>query len=70
MGVEWLQEANHKDISLDRRSNPRRCGCLLLVLGEGAYATSGAIALGVLGLISIALSRKKVACASLANGRF
>ena len=43
---------------------------LLLVLGEGAYATSGAIAFGVLGLISIALSRKKVACASLANGRF
>ena len=32
---------------------------LLLVLGEGAYATSGAIALGVLGLVSIAISRKK-----------
>lgn len=32
---------------------------LLLLLGEGTYATSGAIALAVLGLISIALSRKK-----------
>ena len=32
---------------------------LLLLLGEGVYATSGAIAFGVLGLISIALSRKK-----------
>ncbi len=32
---------------------------LLLLLGEGAYATSGAIALGVLGLIAIAISRRK-----------
>jgi len=32
---------------------------LLLALGEGAYATSGAIALGVLGLVSIAISRRK-----------
>ncbi len=32
---------------------------LLLLLGEGAYATSGAIALGVLGLVSIAISRRK-----------
>jgi hypothetical protein len=32
---------------------------LLLVLGEGVYATSGAVAFGVLGLISIALSRRK-----------
>jgi hypothetical protein len=32
---------------------------LLLILGKGAYATSGALALGVLGLVSIAISRKK-----------
>jgi hypothetical protein len=32
---------------------------LLFALGEGAYATSGAIALGVLGLVSIAISRRK-----------
>jgi hypothetical protein len=32
---------------------------LLLALGEGAYATPGAIALGVLGLVSIAISRRK-----------
>jgi hypothetical protein len=32
---------------------------LLLLLGEGAHATSGAIALGVLGLVSIAISRRK-----------
>lgn len=32
---------------------------LLLLLGEGAYATSGAVALGVLGLIAIAISRRK-----------
>jgi hypothetical protein len=31
---------------------------LLFALGEGAYATSGAIALGVLGLVSIAISRR------------
>ena len=34
---------------------------LLLVLGEGAYATSGAIALGVLGLISIRTLQEEVA---------
>jgi hypothetical protein len=32
---------------------------LLFLLGKGAYATSGAIALGVLGLVSIAISRRK-----------
>jgi hypothetical protein len=32
---------------------------LLLLLGEGAYATSGAVALGVLGLISVAISRRQ-----------
>jgi hypothetical protein len=32
---------------------------LLFALGEGAYATSGAIALGVLGVVSIAISRRK-----------
>jgi hypothetical protein len=32
---------------------------LLLLLGEGAYATSGAIAFGVLGLVSLAISRRK-----------
>jgi hypothetical protein len=32
---------------------------LLLLLGKGAYATSGAVALGVLGLVSIAISRRK-----------
>lgn len=32
---------------------------LLLVLGEGTYATAGAVALGVLGLVSVAISRKK-----------
>jgi hypothetical protein len=31
---------------------------LLLLLGKGAYATSGAIALGVLGLVAIAISRR------------
>jgi hypothetical protein len=30
----------------------------LLVFGRGAYATAGAVALGVLGLISIAISRR------------
>ena len=32
---------------------------LLFLLGKGAYAASGAIALGVLGLVSLAISRKK-----------
>jgi hypothetical protein len=32
---------------------------LFFALGEGANATSGAIALGVLGLVSIAISRRK-----------
>lgn len=32
---------------------------LLLLLGEGAYATAGAVAFGVLGLITIAISRRK-----------
>ena len=31
---------------------------LLLLLGKGAFATSGAIVLGVLGLVSLAISRK------------
>jgi hypothetical protein len=31
---------------------------LLFLLGKGAYASSGAIALGVLGLVSLAISRK------------
>jgi hypothetical protein len=31
---------------------------LLFLRGQGAYATSGAIALGVLGLVSIAISRR------------
>ena len=31
---------------------------LLFFLGRGAYATSGTIALGVLGLVSIAISRR------------
>jgi hypothetical protein len=32
---------------------------LLLLLGNGGYATAGAIALGVLGLASIAIARRK-----------
>jgi hypothetical protein len=32
---------------------------VFFLLGKGAYATSGAIALGVLGLVSIAISRRK-----------
>jgi hypothetical protein len=32
---------------------------LLLLFAKGAYATAGVIGLGVLGLISIAISRKK-----------
>lgn len=32
---------------------------LLFLLGKGACATSGAIALGVAGLVAIAISRKK-----------
>lgn len=31
---------------------------LLFLLGQGAYAASGAIALGILGLVSMAVSRK------------
>ena len=31
---------------------------LLFLWGQGAYATSGAVALGVLGLVSLAISRK------------
>jgi hypothetical protein len=31
----------------------------LLVWGEGTYATAGAVALAVLGLVSIAISRRK-----------
>jgi hypothetical protein len=30
---------------------------LLLIWGQGAYATSGVIALGVLGLVTLAISR-------------
>ena len=43
---------------------------LLLVLGEGAYATSGAIALGVLGLISIRTLQEEVARTGFVHGRF
>jgi ABC-type phosphate transport system permease subunit len=32
---------------------------LLLLLGEGNSATAGAVALGVLGLVTIAISRRK-----------
>jgi hypothetical protein len=32
---------------------------LLLLLGEGTYATSGAVALGVVGLVAVAISRRK-----------
>jgi uncharacterized membrane protein len=32
---------------------------LLFLWGQGAYATSGAIALGVPGLVSIAISRRQ-----------
>ena len=31
---------------------------LMLVVGEGTFATAGAVALGVLGLVSIAISRR------------
>ena len=31
---------------------------LLFLWGQGAYATSGAVALGVLGLVSLAILRK------------
>ena len=31
---------------------------LLFLGGQGAYATSGAIALGVLGLVSLAIARR------------
>ena len=32
---------------------------LLLLLGEGTYATSGAVVLGVLGLVAVGISRRK-----------
>jgi len=32
---------------------------LMFVFGKGSYSTAGVIALGVLGLVSIAISRKK-----------
>jgi hypothetical protein len=32
---------------------------LLFVFGEGSYSTAGVIALGVLGLVAIAISRRK-----------
>jgi len=32
---------------------------LMLVFGRGSYSTAGVIALGVLGLVSIAISRRK-----------
>ena len=32
---------------------------LMLVFGEGVYSTAGAIGIGVLGLVSIAISRRK-----------
>jgi hypothetical protein len=31
---------------------------LMLILGEGAFATAGAVAIGILGLISVAISRR------------
>ena len=31
---------------------------LLFLFGRGAYATAGAVALGLLGLVSIAISRR------------
>lgn len=31
---------------------------LMLILGEGAFATAGAVAIGLLGLTSIAISRR------------
>lgn len=31
---------------------------LILFFGEGRYSTSGAVALGVLGLLSVAISRR------------
>lgn len=32
---------------------------LLFVFGKGSYSTAGVVALGVLGLVSIAISRRK-----------
>ena len=32
---------------------------LMFVFGKGSYSTAGVIALGVLGLVSIAISRRK-----------
>ena len=32
---------------------------LMFVFGKGGYSTAGVIALGVLGLVSIAISRRK-----------
>lgn len=32
---------------------------LMFLLGDGNYSTAGAVALGVLGLVSVAISRKK-----------
>ncbi len=32
---------------------------LLFVFGEGRYSTSGVVALAVLGLVSVAISRRK-----------
>ena len=34
---------------------------LILAFTEGGYSTSGAVALGLLGLVSIAISRRKAA---------
>jgi hypothetical protein len=31
---------------------------LMFILGEGTFATAGAVAIGVLGLISVAISRR------------
>jgi hypothetical protein len=33
---------------------------LIFVFGQGRYSTSGAAALGVLGLVTIAISRRKI----------
>jgi hypothetical protein len=32
---------------------------LLFIFGGGTYATAGAVALGVLGLVAVAISRRK-----------
>ena len=56
--VVLLSELSGSMLEKGRGTGPRIAAALMLVVGEGTFATAGAVALGVLGLTSVAISRR------------